>query len=331
MPSADCRRWEGTDLLNLSSPIRARLLGNLSTIFVPKFPNDKSAAGFGELSRFRCQRRDIVYAECARPSGAGFPALVSGRDHQGATGRERPGARHDGDSPWGFSIWERLQAAIDGRIKATGARNAYFPLLIPEAFLRREAEHVEGFSPELAVVTYAGGKQLEEPAVVRPTSETIVNSSFARWISSYPDLPLLINQWANVVRDGPRLPGRRRATAAGRSLHSPAPSRHRSILVRRQIAGCPTRAGGERRAAGLVEELEHAGVRAELDDSVEFSVGRRIVDHEWMRTATPPMIPTPTASRRWSRGPTRGSRRHTSSRGIPGSPPDRLRDRTQTA
>ena len=102
--------------------------------------------------------------------------------------------------PWGYAIWERLQAAIDERIKATGARNAYFPLLIPEAFLRRESEHVEGFSPELAVVTHGGGKQLEEPAVVRPTSETIVNSSFARWISSYRDLPLLINQWANVVR-----------------------------------------------------------------------------------------------------------------------------------
>jgi prolyl-tRNA synthetase len=102
--------------------------------------------------------------------------------------------------PWGYSIWEGVQAALDERIKATGARNAYFPLLIPEAFLRREAEHVEGFSPELAVVTHGGGKTLEEPAVVRPTSETIVNASFARWISSYRDLPLLINQWANVVR-----------------------------------------------------------------------------------------------------------------------------------
>ena len=122
--------------------------------------------------------------------------------------------------PWGYAIWERLQAAIDERIKATGARNAYFPLLIPEAFLRRESEHVEGFSPELAVVTHGGGKQLEEPAVVRPTSETIVNSSFARWISSYRDLPLLINQWANVVRwelrpgcfCGPRSSSGRRGT-----------------------------------------------------------------------------------------------------------------------
>jgi prolyl-tRNA synthetase len=102
--------------------------------------------------------------------------------------------------PWGYAIWERLQAGIDQRIKAAGASNAYFPLLIPEGYLRREADHVEGFSPELAVVTHGGGKALEEPAVVRPTSETIVNSSFARWISSYRDLPLLINQWANVVR-----------------------------------------------------------------------------------------------------------------------------------
>jgi prolyl-tRNA synthetase len=102
--------------------------------------------------------------------------------------------------PWAYAIWERLQAAIDMRIKACGAENAYFPLLIPESFLRREAEHVEGFSPELAVVTHGGGKDLEEPAVIRPTSETVINSSFSRWITSYRDLPLLINQWGNVVR-----------------------------------------------------------------------------------------------------------------------------------
>jgi prolyl-tRNA synthetase len=102
--------------------------------------------------------------------------------------------------PWAYAIWERLQAGIDERIKATGARNAYFPLLIPQAFLRREVEHVEGFSPELAVVTQGGGKRLEEAAIVRPTSETIINHYFSRWISSYRDLPVLINQWANVVR-----------------------------------------------------------------------------------------------------------------------------------
>ncbi|MGH9016964.1 MAG: proline--tRNA ligase [Acidimicrobiales bacterium] len=102
--------------------------------------------------------------------------------------------------PYGYAIWERMQAAFDIRIKAAGVANAYFPLLIPESYLRREAEHVEGFSPELAVVTHGGGKELEEPLVVRPTSETIINSYFAKWIQSYRDLPLLINQWANVVR-----------------------------------------------------------------------------------------------------------------------------------
>jgi prolyl-tRNA synthetase len=102
--------------------------------------------------------------------------------------------------PWGFSIWERMQAEMDARIKEAGADNAYFPLFIPEDYLQREAEHVEGFSPELAVVTHGGGRKLEEPVVVRPTSETVINSFFAKWIHSYRDLPLLINQWANVVR-----------------------------------------------------------------------------------------------------------------------------------
>src|SRR5438445_2080914 len=102
--------------------------------------------------------------------------------------------------PWGYAIWELLQAELDRRIKAAGAANAYFPLFIPEAYLRKEAEHVEGFSPELAVVTHGGGKELEEPVVVRPTSETIINSYFSKWIQSYRDLPLLLNQWANVVR-----------------------------------------------------------------------------------------------------------------------------------
>ncbi|MHB8329602.1 MAG: proline--tRNA ligase [Acidimicrobiales bacterium] len=102
--------------------------------------------------------------------------------------------------PYGYAIWERMQAELDSRIKAAGVSNAYFPLLIPESYLHREAEHVEGFSPELAVVTHGGGRKLEEPLVVRPTSETIINSFFAKWVQSYRDLPLLINQWANVVR-----------------------------------------------------------------------------------------------------------------------------------
>jgi prolyl-tRNA synthetase len=102
--------------------------------------------------------------------------------------------------PWGYGIWELMQAELDRRIKEAGAENAYFPLFIPESFLALEAEHVEGFAPELAVVTHGGGKELEEPLVVRPTSETVINSFFAKWVQSHRDLPLLINQWANVVR-----------------------------------------------------------------------------------------------------------------------------------
>src|SRR5690606_13331378 len=102
--------------------------------------------------------------------------------------------------PYGCAIWERMQAELDARIKAAGAENAYFPLFIPMSYLEKEAEHVEGFSPELAVVTHGGGKELEEPSVVRPTSEMIINSYFAKWVQSYRDLPLLVNQWANVVR-----------------------------------------------------------------------------------------------------------------------------------
>jgi prolyl-tRNA synthetase len=102
--------------------------------------------------------------------------------------------------PTGYALWERMQRELDDRIKAAGAANAYFPLLIPESYLRREAEHVEGFSPELAVVTIGGGKQLEEPLVIRPTSETVIGESMARWVESYRDLPLLLNQWSNVVR-----------------------------------------------------------------------------------------------------------------------------------
>jgi prolyl-tRNA synthetase len=102
--------------------------------------------------------------------------------------------------PYGYRIWELLQADLDGRIKATGHQNAYFPLLIPQSYMQREAEHVEGFAPELFTVTQAGGKELEEPLVIRPTSETIVGEMMAKWISSHRDLPLLLNQWANVLR-----------------------------------------------------------------------------------------------------------------------------------
>jgi prolyl-tRNA synthetase len=102
--------------------------------------------------------------------------------------------------PYGYAIWQRMQRELDDRIAATGAKNAYFPLFIPMDYLQREAEHVEGFSPELAVVTHAGGKDLEEPLVVRPTSETIFGEYMAKWVQSYRDLPLLLNQWCNIVR-----------------------------------------------------------------------------------------------------------------------------------
>ncbi len=102
--------------------------------------------------------------------------------------------------PRGYGIWERMQHQLDTVFKETGHENAYFPLLIPESFMRKEAEHVEGFAPELAVVTHGGGKKLDEPLVIRPTSETIIYAMFSKWVQSYRDLPLLINQWANVVR-----------------------------------------------------------------------------------------------------------------------------------
>lgn len=102
--------------------------------------------------------------------------------------------------PYGYAIWENLQRLLDARFKETGVENAYFPLLIPRSFLEREAEHVEGFAPEVAWVTRGGGEELEEPLAIRPTSETIIGHSFAKWIQSYRDLPLLVNQWNNVMR-----------------------------------------------------------------------------------------------------------------------------------
>lgn len=102
--------------------------------------------------------------------------------------------------PYGYALWENIRDILDARIKITGHENASFPLLIPQSFLEKEADHVEGFAPELAVVTYAGGKKLDEPLVVRPTSETIIHYMFAQWMKSWRDLPLKINQWANVVR-----------------------------------------------------------------------------------------------------------------------------------
>lgn len=102
--------------------------------------------------------------------------------------------------PNGYALWEVVQRELDRRFKETGHRNAYFPLLIPESLLNKEKDHVEGFAPECAVVTHGGGKKLDEPLIVRPTSEVVINAMYSKWISSYRDLPVLINQWANVVR-----------------------------------------------------------------------------------------------------------------------------------
>src|SRR5437899_10956614 len=102
--------------------------------------------------------------------------------------------------PYGYAIWELIQKALDGRIKATGHVNAYFPLFIPESLLNKEAEHVEGFAPQVAYVTHGGGEELEERLVVRPTSEAIIGTMYAKWVQSWRDLPILINQWCNIVR-----------------------------------------------------------------------------------------------------------------------------------
>ncbi len=102
--------------------------------------------------------------------------------------------------PYGYALWEAIQQALDRRFKETGHQNAYFPLFIPYSFIQKESEHVEGFSPQLAVVTHGGGQKLEEPLIVRPTSEAIIGHMYSKWIKSYRDLPVLINQWCNVVR-----------------------------------------------------------------------------------------------------------------------------------
>ncbi|MBO5852097.1 MAG: proline--tRNA ligase, partial [Clostridia bacterium] len=102
--------------------------------------------------------------------------------------------------PYGYAIWENIQNELNKRFKKAGAKNAYFPLLIPESYLKKEAEHVEGFAPEVAVVTHAGGAKLQENLIIRPTSETIICDMYAKWMESYRDLPIIINQWANVMR-----------------------------------------------------------------------------------------------------------------------------------
>ena len=178
--------------------------------------------------------------------------------------------------PYGFAIWERIQRAFDDRIKATGHENLYFPLLIPSKLLEREAEHVEGFSPEVAVVTHAGGEKLEEPLVIRPTSETIIWATYAKWVQSYRDLPLLYNQWCNVVRweKRPRLFLRTTEFLwqEGHTAHETAPeaiAEARRILLEvyqdaaEKVLGLPVRVGRKsesERFPGAVETLAMEGL-----------------------------------------------------------------------
>ncbi|MDQ0686524.1 prolyl-tRNA synthetase [Streptomyces achromogenes] len=213
--------------------------------------------------------------------------------------------------PYGYGLWERMQAETDARIKRTGAENAYFPLLIPQSYLTREADHVECFAPELAVVTHGGGKELEEPAVVRPTSETIVNEYFSRWVQSYRDLPLLINQWANVVRWElrPRLFLRtsessgRRATPRTPPTRRPATSRGSTTRMigalvmthgdddglrvpprLAQIQVVVLAVADDEAVLAKVRELggrlAAAGLRVRVDDRTDVPLGRRAVDWE---------------------------------------------------
>ena len=150
---------------------------------------------FGTIDAMAKEQKSVL-----TPQADDFPRWYQDVAQQGRDGRERPGRGTMIIRPWGYGIWERIQPEMDGRIKATGHSNAYFPLFIPMSFLQSEAEHVEGFSPELAIVTHGGGEELAEPLVVRPTSETVIGDAMSRWIQSYRDLPLLLNQWANVVR-----------------------------------------------------------------------------------------------------------------------------------
>lgn len=143
---------------------------------------------------------EVMSKSVLTPQAADFPRWYQEVLAKAEMAENGPGRGTMIIRPWGYGIWELVQAAMDRLIKVTGHSNAYFPLFIPFNFLQREAEHVEGFSPELAVVTIGGGEELAEPLVVRPTSETVIGDAMSRWIQSYRDLPMLLNQWANVVR-----------------------------------------------------------------------------------------------------------------------------------
>jgi len=187
--------------------------------------------------------------------------------------------------PHGYAIWEKIQAALDKRFKDTGHKNAYFPLLIPESFLKKEAEHVEGFSPELAVVTIAGGKELEERYVIRPTSETIIGHFFAKWISSWRDLPLLINQWANVMRWEMRTRMFLRTTEflwqEGHTAHASHDEARAEVLRMLDIYGefaeeymaMPVIKGGKSRAEKFAGALQSFSIEAMMQNGYALQAG----------------------------------------------------------
>jgi prolyl-tRNA synthetase len=163
--------------------------------------NLAAQVGCPDQGEFQIEEMPTVASQAVlTPQGKDFPQWFQDVVARAELAENGPARGSMVIRPWGYAIWELMQADMDRRIKATGAQNAYFPLFIPMSFLEREAQHVEGFSPELAVVTHGGGQELAEPLVVRPTSETVINASFAKWIQGYRDLPMLINQWANVVR-----------------------------------------------------------------------------------------------------------------------------------
>jgi prolyl-tRNA synthetase len=185
----------------------------------------------------------------------------------------------------GYAVWELMQREFDDRFKATNHQNVYFPLLIPQSFLRKEAEHVEGFAPELAVVTIAGGKELEEPYVIRPTSETIVGHFFSKWIQSWRDLPILMNQWANVVRWELRTRMFLRTTEflwqEGHTAHSNHPEAMEEVLrildiyaeVAEDIMAMPVIKGAKTRAEKFAGALRSYSIEAMMQNGLALQAG----------------------------------------------------------
>jgi prolyl-tRNA synthetase len=185
----------------------------------------------------------------------------------------------------GYAVWELMQREFDTRFKATDHQNVYFPLLIPQSFLRKEAEHVEGFSPELAVVTIAGGKELEEPYVIRPTSETIIGHFFAKWIQSWRDLPVLVNQWANVVRWALRTRMFLRTTEflwqEGHTAHSNHEEAIEEVLrildiyaeVAENIMAMPVIKGAKTRAEKFAGALRSYSIEAMMQNGLALQAG----------------------------------------------------------